>query len=73
MIADTDLGFEVFGKGFSVGLKNCLIIIPIGFVAGMASIMGIVGCGIGVIATVPAGQAMIAAAYLNMTGQLAPK
>ena len=73
MIADTELGFEVFGKGFSVGLKNCLIVIPIFFVAMLASMLGVIACGIGVIATMPAGQAMIATAYLNMTGQLNPK
>ena len=70
VLADTDMGFEMVGKGFRVGLKNCLIAIPIFFVAGLAMMMGVVACGIGVIATIPAGQAMIATAYLNMSGQL---
>ncbi len=74
MLADTKLGFgELVSKGFKVGLKNCLIAIPVFFVAFLVAMMGIFACFIGLIATVPAGQAIMATAYLNMSGQLKPR
>jgi hypothetical protein len=74
LLADTELGFsEMIGKGLSIGMKNFLIVIPIFFVASLAMMMGIIACGVGVIATVPAGYAMVATAYLNMSGQLSPQ
>ena len=74
LLADTRIGVgEMLRKGSSIGLKNCLVIIPIIFVAGFASMIGIVACGVGIVATLPAGQAMIATAYLNMSGQVRPR
>jgi len=74
MLADTKLSLgEMVSKGFAVGLKNCLIAIPVFFVAGLTMALGLIACGIGVIATIPAGQAMIVTAYLNMSGQLRPQ
>ena len=74
LLADTKLRLaEMISKGCSIGVKNCLIVIPIFFVAFLAMMMGIVACGVGVIATIPAGYAIVATAYLNMSGQLRPQ
>lgn len=73
MLADSELGFGSLSKGISVGIKNVLISIPIGFVACFAGFIGFLGCGIGVIATIPACYTIMSTAYLNMSGQLRPR
>jgi len=73
MLADTELGFGSLSKGISIGMKNVLISIPIGFVACLAGIMGFIGCGIAIIATIPVCYTIMSSAYLNMSGQLKPR
>ncbi len=71
LLADTDLPLgEALSKGIAVGRMNMLTSIPVGFVAFLVMFMGIFACFVGIIATIPAGQAIIASAYLNMSGQL---
>ena len=73
LLADTELGFECVKKGLSIGARNCLISIPIFFVAFLIGASGVIACGIGIIATMPAMYAIAATAYLNMSSQLMPR
>ena len=61
---------EAIPKSIAIGSKNAILAIPLFIVAGLASASGIIACFIGVIATMSIGQMMIAAGYLNMSGQL---
>jgi len=71
--SDMKFGFELVRKGFSIGLKNFFVVIPIFFVAGLVGGMGIFACGVGLIATIPAAHAIMCTAFLNMSGQLRPR
>ena len=73
LLADTELGFECVKQGLSIGARNCLISIPIFFVAFLIGASGVIACGIGIIATMPAMYAIAATAYLNMSSQLMPR
>ena len=74
LIVDRNMGLgEAIPNSIAIGSKNALLAIPLFIVAGIASMSGIIACGIGILATLPIGQMMIASAYLNMSGQLKPR
>ena len=73
LLADADLGSECVTKGLSIGARNCLIVIPIVIVASLISLSGLIACGIGVVATIPAMYTIQCTAYLNMSSQLVPE
>lgn len=72
VLADTELGFGSLSKAIAIGRKNWLVSFPIGFVASLVGGMGMIACGIGMIATIPAAYTIMSTAYLNMSGQLRP-
>jgi len=73
VLADTELGFGSLSKAIAIGKKNWLVSFPIGFVASLVGGMGMIACGIGMIATIPAAYTIMSTAYLNMSGQLRPR